>query len=179
MRTSLCATMVRLPTSGGIPSTPLQRLRQAIHNHQHYHYLYISCQHLEGSRLHHCRDYGRPFTTISIIIIFILAANIWRDPVYTIAETMAGHSQPLALSLSLYQLPTSGGIPSIHHCRDYGRPFTTIIIIIIFILAANIWRDPVRVGHSVLFRSESSVLFCSKQKTLRSFLFFSRVFGDL
>ena len=30
------------------------------------------------------------------------AANIWRDPVYTIAETTAGHSQPLALSLSLY-----------------------------------------------------------------------------
>ena len=36
-----------------------------------------------------------------------------------------------------------------------------------------------RVGNSVLFRSEHSVLFRSKKRTLRSFPFFSRVFGDL
>ena len=36
-----------------------------------------------------------------------------------------------------------------------------------------------RVGHSVLFRSERSVLLRSKKRTLRSFPFFSRVFGDL
>ena len=36
-----------------------------------------------------------------------------------------------------------------------------------------------RVGHSVLFRSERYVLLRSKKRTLRSFPFFSRVFGDL
>ena len=36
-----------------------------------------------------------------------------------------------------------------------------------------------RVGHHVLFRSERSVLSRSKKRTLRSFPFFSRVFGDL
>ena len=36
-----------------------------------------------------------------------------------------------------------------------------------------------RVGHSVLFRSERSVLFRSKKRTLHSFPFFSRDFGDL
>ena len=36
-----------------------------------------------------------------------------------------------------------------------------------------------RVGHSVLFRSVSYVLFHSKKRTFRSFQFFSRVFGDL
>ena len=36
-----------------------------------------------------------------------------------------------------------------------------------------------RVGHRVLFRSERSVLFRSKKRTLHSFQFFSLVFGDL
>ena len=37
----------------------------------------------------------------------------------------------------------------------------------------------VRVGHSVLFRSVRYVLLRSKKRPLRSFPFFSRVFGDL
>ena len=37
----------------------------------------------------------------------------------------------------------------------------------------------IRVGHSVLFRSVRYVLFRSKKSMLRSFPFFSRVFGDL
>ena len=36
-----------------------------------------------------------------------------------------------------------------------------------------------RVGHRVLLRSERSDLSRSKKRTLRSFTFFSRVFGDL
>ena len=36
-----------------------------------------------------------------------------------------------------------------------------------------------RVGHRVLLRSERYVLLRSKKRTLRSFPFFSRVFGDL
>ena len=36
-----------------------------------------------------------------------------------------------------------------------------------------------RVGHSVLLRSERYDLSRSQKRTLRSFTFFSRVFGDL
>ena len=45
----------------------------------------------------------------------------------------------------------------------------------------NISSYPVRtrVGHSVLLRSERYDLSRSKKRTLRSFTFFSRVFGDL
>ena len=42
-----------------------------------------------------------------------------------------------------------------------------------------IYMDIFKVGHRVLFRSERSVLFRSKKRTLRSFPFLSRVFGDL
>ena len=41
------------------------------------------------------------------------------------------------------------------------------------------WWVFFRVGHSVLFRSVRYVLLRSKKRTLRSFPFFSRVFGDL
>ena len=45
--------------------------------------------------------------------------------------------------------------------------------------AVNGHCDKRRVGHSVLLRSERYDLLRSKKRTLRSFPFFSLVFGDL
>ena len=57
--------------------------------------------------------------------------------------------------------------------------YVLYIVQYILVYPQVLWSGLRRVGHRVLFRSERSVLSHSKKRTLRSFPFFSRVFGDL